>query len=1047
MTPQHSARNKPNPKYKTLLSLFVFCSTSIILCFLGYKVLNEGIYNQNISLGFVKIEGLYLKLENKFIVDIKKIDLSQSTLFTSTDDEQAQDSIHNLEDSIENAMGWVQDIFWVLSYFQTLNIHQAIFPNGTQRTLLYDGSDYKIFDPHFSAILSTAQSSKDIALEIQSLTIPELSLKIEGYMQYHISKKALDIHSLRISHTKILTKDTNIPAYVQITGSTDFQDISLTLNSSQWDQIQFLKPYITPLGNKTLESWLFEKIKFESLQLKDFKLKTSLNKNFTSNLFSSMRGSLYLQNPQIHLAPNTTPIIAPSATLNLSNKLLDIRFSSPSFSGYDLGDSNLQIELPINRALEVFVQLRSQKLTLEKPLLDLLHALIGIDLPVQTSSPLEASLDLTFKSDHKKIHPYVKGTIKGKNTNLTLFGQPISAQNIQTTLDIQSDKKQLVSIASPQAKYADILSTQLVFDIDALAHTLQGEFVIHHVDLIPSKIFPVHLKYPNLKNIDTSDPMTKRIVEVIIKENTSTLPSILQIPKQTQNTESTQPSTQLDSSTSPDSQPTAKSHPLRTITLQGNFKDGISLTIPKLSLAIKQDSALHLSLSSIESLYPHSPILQYFGIKKGNLTLHSQPQQPNTIALEAKLENLNYPIYDKNNQVLRTLEIEGMINPDEILLNTKDKNIKLQKRRNTISLVFNDYNLDVDHLMESEIPILYEVFHEEGESRTYTPEEIARRRTFVAQKRKFEREHDITPHILYLESNSMDILYGDFIIPTDSATITMRDKQINANAAYGNGIADINIAYGETKITLDNFSSNFINQVLSKRLFSGGLFDFSGTLKDRILQGEIRVQNTTFKDFAIVQNIVGLIDTIPSLIMFKKPGFSNDGYEIKQGSFLFSMNDEYLGFESIDLIGTAIDINGNGIVNLKDRTINLLLKASTMKALSNILSNIPIVGYVILGKDGKVTTNIIVSGELDNPKTEVSLLEDVVNAPFKMLHRIFAPLDNIVDSLIEEPTKQEQSQEKNINEEQIKEKQINEDQAPQQNHSTKDSQPHTDTSH
>ena len=73
-----------------------------------------------------------------------------------------------------------------------------------------------------------------------------------------------------------------------------------------------------------------------------------------------------------------------------------------------------------------------------------------------------------------------------------------------------------------------------------------------------------------------------------------------------------------------------------------------------------------------------------------------------------------------------------------------------------------------------------------------------------------------------------------------------------------------------------------------------------------------------------------------------------------------------------------------------------------MKALSNIISNIPIVGYIILGDDGKVTTNIVVSGSLDNPKTEVSFIEDVVNAPFKILHRIFSPLDSIVDTLIEE---------------------------------------------
>lgn len=1025
MTQQHVAKHRPKPKYKTFVSLFVFCSTIFVLFFLGYKILHEGIYNQKISLGFVEIEGLYLKLENKFIVDIKKIDLSQSELFTQDDDNKTHDVAQSLEDSVDSVMDWVQNVFWVLSYFQTLNIHEAIFPDGTRRALLYDGSDYRIFDPHFSAILNTAQSNKDIALEIQSLVIPKLSLQIEGYMQYHINKKTLDIQSLRVSHTKIFAKDSDIPAYVQITGNTDFKKASLTLKTSKWEQVQFLKPYIALLNNKTLESWLFEKINFESVQLENLTLKTSFNKNLIPNLLSSMQGSLLIQNPKVYLAPKTTPIIASSATITLANKALDIRFDSPSFSNYDLEDSHLQIALPINRALEVFVHLRSKQIAIDKSLVDLLHTFIGVNLPVQTQSPLEAMLDFTIKLNHKhQINPKVQGTISGKNTNLTLFGQPILAQDIQVTLDIDGDKKRLISITSSQAKYIDILSAQLTFDIDALAHTLQGKFAINYADLLLSKIFPAHLKYPHLKNIDTSDPMTKNIIAVILKENTSSLPSILQIPplKQTQNTESTQSNAQAQAHSTQSSQldsqaSTSQTHPLRTITLDGSFKDGnINLSIPKLSLSIKQDSALHISLANIESLYPYSPILQYFGIKKGNLTLHNQPSKSSAITLDAKLENLAYPIYDKNNQVLSTLEIEGVLDGDDILLNTKDQNIKLQKRFNTTALVFNNYNLDVDHLINSDIPMLYEIFHEEGESKSYTPEEIARRKSFVAQKRKFEREHNIAPHILYLESNDMDILYGSFIIPTDSATITMRDKQINANAAYGNGIADIDIAYGETKISLDNFSSNFINQIFSKHLFSGGLFDLSGILKDNVLQGKIHIQNTTFKDFAIVQNIVGLIDTIPSLIMFKKPGLSNDGYEIKRGTLLFSMNDEYLGFESINLIGSAIDINGNGIVNLKERTIDLLLKASTMKALSNILSNIPIVGYVILGSDGKVTTNIIVSGSLDNPKTEVSLLEDVVNAPFKMLHRIFSPLDSIVDTLIEEQPK-------------------------------KDSQPHTDTSH
>lgn len=993
MNQQHTPKHKPNTKYKTLVSLFVFCGTIIVLCFLGYKVLNEGIYKQELSFGFVKIEGLYLKLENKFIVDIKKVDLSQSTLFSSeTSNDTKQE---NLKDSIDSAMNWVQNIFWILSYFETLNIHKIIFPDNTERAILYDGSHYLITTPHFSAILNTIQSSKDINLEIQSLIIPELFLEATGYMQYHIGSKTLDISTLQISHTKTLNQANNEVASIYITGNTDFQNATLTINSSTWDQIQFLKPYIALLDNKTLESWLFKQIQFESIQLKNLTLKLSFHKYFVQNLLADMYGSIHLHKPTISIAPNTTPIIASDATINLANKALDIRFSEPSFAGHSLGTSAVQIHLPINQVFGVFVQLRSKDLVLDKTLLDLLYAILDIHLPVQTSSALDTTLDLALKLNSKdQLETQVNGVISGKNVNAILFGQPILATDLQTTLNIDRDKKRLISIKSSQTKYADMLSTQVTFDIDALAQTLKGDFLIQYADLLPSKMFPAHVNYPGFKDIADDDVMTKNIINAIIKENTSTLPSILQIPPLGQNTESTQPNSSSNAT---------QSNSIRNITLEGSFKDDIiNLTIPQLTLSFKQDSMLHISLEKIQTLYPHSPLLQYFGVKKGSLTLHNKDANAGEVLLEAKIENLAYPVYDKNHQALHTLELNGSIKADDIMLTTKDQHIKFHKHLNTTSLVFKDYNLDINELMESKIPMLYEIFHEEGESVSYTPEEIAQKNAFIRQKRKFENEHNIAPHILYLESNNMDIVYGDFIIPTDSATITMRDKRINANAAYGNGIADINIAYGRANITLDNFSSSFINQVLSKQLFAGGLFDFSGTLKDNTLQGEIRIQNTTFKDFAIVQNIVGLIDTIPSLIMFKKPGLSNDGYEIKEGKFLFSMNNEYLGFESVDLTGSAIDIDGNGIVNLKERTIDLLLKASTMKALSNIISNIPIVGYIILGDDGKVTTNIVVSGSLDNPKTEVSFIEDVVNAPFKILHRIFSPLDSIVDTLIEE---------------------------------------------
>ncbi|MFT2677178.1 AsmA-like C-terminal domain-containing protein, partial [Helicobacter pylori] len=100
-----------------------------------------------------------------------------------------------------------------------------------------------------------------------------------------------------------------------------------------------------------------------------------------------------------------------------------------------------------------------------------------------------------------------------------------------------------------------------------------------------------------------------------------------------------------------------------------------------------------------------------------------------------------------------------------------------------------------------------------------------------------------------------------------------------------------------------------------------------------------------------------------------------------------------------DLIGKTLDVAGNGIIELDKNKLDLNLEVSTIKALSNVLSKIPIVGYLILGKEGKVTTNVNVKGTLDNPKTKVTLATDIIQAPFKILRRIFTPIDIIVDEV------------------------------------------------
>ena len=122
------------------------------------------------------------------------------------------------------------------------------------------------------------------------------------------------------------------------------------------------------------------------------------------------------------------------------------------------------------------------------------------------------------------------------------------------------------------------------------------------------------------------------------------------------------------------------------------------------------------------------------------------------------------------------------------------------------------------------------------------------------------------------------------------------------------------------------------------------------------------------------------------------------------------IDSEVVALENIDVKGSSVDIEGNGIIDLTKKDVNMDLKLSTMKSLSSILNKIPIIGYLILGSDGKITTDLRVTGPIEDPKTNISLLQDTVNAPVNILKRIFEPFRVLSDEL-----KNDKKQRKNKN--------------------------------
>ena len=270
----------------------------------------------------------------------------------------------------------------------------------------------------------------------------------------------------------------------------------------------------------------------------------------------------------------------------------------------------------------------------------------------------------------------------------------------------------------------------------------------------------------------------------------------------------------------------------------------------------------------------------------------------------------------------------------------------------------------------------------------------------MRQKRRYEHQNGIKPKIIAIEAKNMVGFFKSIVLPFDDFNAKIRDDRISADATYKNGIANIDIIHGNVLFKAGNFSGEFLNRVIGEHVVEGGLFEMSGIYKNDIFNGEIKIQNTALKSFAIVQNVIGLIDTIPSLVMFRSPSLSTKGYEIKKGEIKISLNAQYIGLESIKLIGKSIDVMGNGIIELETQEIDMGLSISTLKNLSNILNKIPVVGYLLLGKDGRVTTQVNVRGTMKDPQTQISLAKDLLSTPLKVLQRAFAPVDIVIDEII-----------------------------------------------
>ncbi|MGX2983251.1 YhdP family protein [Helicobacter sp. 23-1045] len=952
---------KKNAKaLKKIYSKVAILLIVVLCCSLVYKVLSDGFKIDNLSIANIKISGLYLKLDKKLILEIRQIDIAKKA--------DSAKNANKSPDSAPKISDITQTIHYAIalsSFFQKLDLARINY-DGERYFVRFDGDSFRVNVPYILADFALNNDGGDILLNIKVLKVKQQDLIIKGRILY-LQRGGIFAFDL---DSYINNRVDNV---ISFQGETNLKYLNIALDSAKLSSIEILAPYIK-MADLDVYEWMYERAKYSAVTInraylyaKNLDLK-NIDRVINDNLYADG----ILENVELNFDDNLAHITAQKVAVRFKNGKLSFALKDGIY-----GAESKIAESSVDSA---------------KNATDSANLVILSEAKNLTNSAKNLKDSANQRRDSAKNAPTSPTKISNAIVEISDFFAPQTLLQINLNLNKTLLDKNILEILEnyevplPLRQISGKNSGELILDILLPSGDLEvkarakGEIKITNstFEIAKAKISIDSAKISLDGDKIELDSANVKFGEILHSD----LKMRMDADKKTAIFSATPRKLQLKSGEDDILN-------LNKVALTANmdFNEGTFIQIAPLGVTIDFIDEIAIS-ANLANLLPYAPLLTKLDFKNGDLSLKI-PQDSAPILLNATLNNLNYPIYHANKTRLTSLKIEGKISSDEIFLSDSTNKIALKfaLEGKDIDLNISDKIINVNEILESKIPLFTEIFAESPTDSVNLPKKPQ------------------NPLNILLEGQNLNIALFDFQIPFDEAMLKTTKSGFIANGRNKNGIANIILSDDRLQVEANNFSANFINGIFGKDMVSGGTFGVFGIYRNNRFVGDISAFDTTIKEMATLQNILTFIDTIPSLLVFKLPGFSASGYEIDEANVRVGVDSEYLALENIAIQGSSVDISGNGVVDLKTHDLNIRLELSTIKSLSSILNKIPIIGFLLLGEDGKISTDLTIKGTFENPKTEISLLEDTAKAPINILKRVFSPFQILIDELKKENKK------------------------------------------
>ena len=402
-----------------------------------------------------------------------------------------------------------------------------------------------------------------------------------------------------------------------------------------------------------------------------------------------------------------------------------------------------------------------------------------------------------------------------------------------------------------------------------------------------------------------------------------------------------------------------------------DYTKKIDIEIPKLSIKLtndKNETSIQLNdLNKIKVYLPDPGPLEEGG------DMEIKTKDFNTYTFKGMLKKTSCFLYEKDDQCKTRVPFQGKVTDKELDFYAFNKRFYYNKNNSRVKLT--NLNFDLKKFLNTK--------------KKETKKEETNKKDKGEQNKS----------LIILGKNS-DLRYGDYSLVTDSY-----DVEVKPNGdikAIGSSSGDI-IKFSKKRDIFSIQALRIQDKALHPLINFKGLQHGRYTLKlsgnpEKTMNGEIIVEGGVMKDFKAYNNTLAFINTIPALASLQNPGYSDKGFTIEEGVAEYRMvKQDKIIFDSIYIKGTSATIAGTGEIDLKKKTINLNLAIQSARELGKLVGSLPLVGYILMGKDKSMTFGLQITGTLDNPKVKTSAGEDILSLPLKILKRALESPEHIIN--------------------------------------------------